>query len=188
MKQQPNQNTATSILSRQTRLLNRLKELKLHVDLLDDDGQLSQSSGGIRDVVSMISSRGNRSRRSTPVSIDNNEDNQLRRNLEQQRQHVPPKSASCHPTSTRTTNTLSSTVNCSSNKLRTRSWRSPKTNRCKTLKSGNKNRILQESITTFAILSHNSKIHLSLTVQLVTISMPLSTPTISQARHYAAPK
>ena len=91
MKQQPNQNTATSILSRQTRLVNRLKELKLHVDLLDDDGQLSQSSGGIRDDVSMISSRGNRSRRSTPVSIDNNEVNQLRRNLEQQ------KSSTAHP-------------------------------------------------------------------------------------------
>ena len=41
MKQQPHQNTATSIRSRQTKLINRLNELQLQVDLLDDDGQLS---------------------------------------------------------------------------------------------------------------------------------------------------
>ena len=85
MKQQLHQNTATSILRRQTKLINRLNELQLQVDLFDNDGQLSQSSGRISDDVSMISSRENRSHRSTPVSIDNNEDNQLQRNLEQQK-------------------------------------------------------------------------------------------------------
>ena len=85
MKQQPHQNTATSILSRQTKLINRLNELQLQVDLLYDDGQLSQSSQRIRDDVSMISSRGNRSQQSTPISMDINEDNQLRCNLEQQK-------------------------------------------------------------------------------------------------------
>ena len=44
MKQQPHQNTVASILSRQTKLINRLNELQLRVDLSDDDGQLSQSS------------------------------------------------------------------------------------------------------------------------------------------------
>ena len=44
LKQQTHQNTATSILSRQTKLINRLNELQLQFDLLDDDGQLSQSS------------------------------------------------------------------------------------------------------------------------------------------------
>ena len=85
MKQQPHQSTATSVLSRQTKLINRLNELQLQVDLLDDDSQLSQSSQRIRDDVSMISSRENRSQKSTPVSIDINEDNQLRFNLEQQK-------------------------------------------------------------------------------------------------------
>ena len=84
-KQQPHQNTATSILSSQTKLINRLNELLLQVDLLDDDGQLSQSSQRIRDDVNMISSSGNRSHRSTPVSIDINEDKKLRCNLEQQK-------------------------------------------------------------------------------------------------------
>ena len=81
MEQQPHQNTATSFLSRQTKLINRLNELQLQDDLLDDDGQLSQSSQRIRDDVSMISSRGNRSHQSTPFSKDINEDNQLRCNL-----------------------------------------------------------------------------------------------------------
>ena len=85
MKQQPHQNTATSILSRQTKLINRLNELQLQVDLLDDDDQLSQSSQRIRDDISMISSRENRSHQSTPVSIDINEDKQLPCNLEQQK-------------------------------------------------------------------------------------------------------
>ena len=85
MKQQPHQKTATSILSRQTKQINRLNELQFQVDLLDDDGQLSQSSQRIRNDVSMISSGGNRSHQSTPVSIDINEDNQLRSNLEQQK-------------------------------------------------------------------------------------------------------
>ena len=83
MKQQPHQNTATTILSRQSKLINSLNEIQSQVDLLDDDGQMSQSSGRIWDDVSMISSTGNRSHGSTPVSIDNNEDNQLRNNLEQ---------------------------------------------------------------------------------------------------------
>ena len=74
MKQPPHQNTAKSIFSRQTKLINRLNELQLQVDLLDDDDQLSQSSGWIRYDVSMISSRKNRSPRSTSVSIDNNEE------------------------------------------------------------------------------------------------------------------
>ena len=74
MKQQPHQSTAKSILSRKTKLINRLNELQLQVDLLDDDDQLSQSSGWIRYNVIMISSRKNRSHRSTPVSIDNNEE------------------------------------------------------------------------------------------------------------------
>ena len=85
MKQQPNQNTATSILSRKTKLMNRLNEIQLQVDLLDDDGHLSQSSQRIRDDFSMISSRENRSHQSTPVSTDINEDNQLQCNLEQQK-------------------------------------------------------------------------------------------------------
>ena len=57
MRQQPHQSTASSILNRQTALITRLNELELRVDLLDDDGQLSQSSSRIRDDVSMISSR-----------------------------------------------------------------------------------------------------------------------------------
>ena len=43
-----------SILSRHTKLINRLNELQLQVDLLENDGQLSQSSQRIRDDVSMI--------------------------------------------------------------------------------------------------------------------------------------
>ena len=78
MMQQP-----TSILSRQTKLINRLNELQLQVELLDNDGQLSQSSQPIRDDVRMISSRRNQSQRSMPDPIDINEDNQLRCNLEQ---------------------------------------------------------------------------------------------------------
>ena len=92
MKQQPHQNTAKSILSRQTKLINRLNELQLQVDLLDDDGQLSQSFQRIRDDVSKISSRENQSLQSTPVSIDINEDNQIRCNLKQQ------KSSTANPT------------------------------------------------------------------------------------------
>ena len=65
---------------------------------MDDDGQLSHSSQRIREDVSKISSRENRSHQSTPVSIDINEENQLRCNLEQQKsstgnpiQHIPPR-------------------------------------------------------------------------------------------------
>ena len=78
MMQQP-----TSILSKQTKLINRLNELQVQVELLDNDGQLSQSSKPIRDDVRMISSRRNQSQRSMPDPIDINEDNQLRGNLEQ---------------------------------------------------------------------------------------------------------
>ena len=73
----------TSNLSRQTKLSNRLNELQLQVELLDNDGQLSQSSQPIRDDVRMISSRRKQSQRSIPVPIDINEGNQLRCNLEQ---------------------------------------------------------------------------------------------------------
>ena len=83
MNQQPRQNTETSILSRQTKLINCLNEIQLQFDLLDDDVQLSQSSGRKWDDANMISSKGNRSHGSTPVSIDNNEYKQLRSNLEQ---------------------------------------------------------------------------------------------------------
>ena len=62
MRQKPHQSTASSILKRQTTLITRLNELELQVDLLDDDGQLSQSFSRIRDDVSMISSRRNLSR------------------------------------------------------------------------------------------------------------------------------
>ena len=95
MKQQAHQNTATAIVSRQTKLINRFNELQLQVDVLDDDGQLSQSSGRIRDFFSMIFSRENGSHRSTAHLNRNNEDNQLRLNLEQQKSstahtHPPP--------------------------------------------------------------------------------------------------
>ena len=70
MRQQPHQSTVSSILNRQTALITRLYELELRVDLLDDDGQLSQSSSRIRNDVSMISSRSNLSRQSTPAPSD----------------------------------------------------------------------------------------------------------------------
>ena len=73
MRQQSHQSTASSILNRQTTLITRLNELELRVDLLDDDGQLNQSSSRIRDDVSMISSRRNLSRQSTPAPSDDKE-------------------------------------------------------------------------------------------------------------------
>ena len=73
MRQHPHQSTASSILNRQTTLKTRLNELELQVDLLDDDGQLSQSSSRIRDDVSMISSRRSLSQQSTPVPSDDKE-------------------------------------------------------------------------------------------------------------------
>ena len=96
-KQQPHQNTAASILSRKTKLISRLNELQLQIDLLDDNGQLSQSSQRIRDEVSMISSKENRSHQSTPVSIDINEGSQLHCNLEQQKSSTakPTNANSC---------------------------------------------------------------------------------------------
>ena len=82
MRQQPHQSTASSILNRQTTLITRLNELELQVDLLDDDGQLSQSSSRIRDDVSMISSRRNLSRQSTPAPSDDKERIQHQRDIE----------------------------------------------------------------------------------------------------------
>ena len=57
MRQQPHQSTASSILNWQTALITRLNELELQVDLLYDDGQLSQSSSRIRDYFSIFFSR-----------------------------------------------------------------------------------------------------------------------------------
>ena len=73
MRQQPHQSTASSILNRQTTLINRLNELELQVDLLDDDVQLSQSSSRISDDVSLISCRRNLSRQSTPAPSNDKE-------------------------------------------------------------------------------------------------------------------
>ena len=83
MRQQPHQGTASSILKRQTTLITRLNELELQLDLLDDDGQLSLSSSRIRDVVSIISSRRNLSRQSTPVPSDDKERIQHQRDIEE---------------------------------------------------------------------------------------------------------
>ena len=83
MRQQPHQSTASSILNRQTTLINRLNELELQVDLLDDDGQLSQSFCRIRDDVSIISSRKNLSRQSTPAPSNDKERIQHQRDLEE---------------------------------------------------------------------------------------------------------
>ena len=85
MKQQPHQSTASSILNRQTTLKTRLNELELQVDLLDDDGQLRQSSSRIRDDddVSMISSRINLSQQSTPAPSDDKERIQHQRDIEE---------------------------------------------------------------------------------------------------------
>ena len=83
MRQQPHQSTASTILNRQTALITRLNELELRVDLLDDDGQLSQSSSRIRDDVSMISSRRNLSRQSTPAPSDDKERIQHQRDIEE---------------------------------------------------------------------------------------------------------
>ena len=73
MRQQRHQSTASSILNRQTTLITRLIELKMQIDLLDDDCQLSQSSSRNRDDVSMIFSRRNLSRQSTPAPSDDKE-------------------------------------------------------------------------------------------------------------------
>ena len=81
MRQQPHQSTASSILNRQTTLITRLNELELQVGLLDDDGQLSQSSSRIRDDVSMISSRRNLSQQSSPALSDDKERIQHQRDI-----------------------------------------------------------------------------------------------------------
>ena len=83
MRQQPHQSTASSILKRQTTLITRLNELELQVDLLDDDGQLSQSSSRTRHDFSMISSRRNLSRQSTPSPSDDKERIQHQRDIEE---------------------------------------------------------------------------------------------------------
>ena len=83
MRQQPHQSTASSILNRQTKLITRLNELELQFDLLDNDGQLSQSSNRIRDDVSMISSRRNLSRHSTPATSDDKERIQHQQDIEE---------------------------------------------------------------------------------------------------------
>ena len=83
MRQQSHQSTASSILNRQTTLITRLNELELRVDLLDDDGQLNQSSSRIRDDVSMISSRRNLSRQSTPAPSGDKERIQHQRDIEE---------------------------------------------------------------------------------------------------------
>ena len=57
--------------------------MELQVDLLDDDGQLSQSSSRIRDDVSMISSRRILSQQSTPVPSDDKERIQHQRDIEE---------------------------------------------------------------------------------------------------------
>ena len=82
MRHQSHQSTASSILNRQTTLISRLNELELYVDLLDDDCQLSQSSSRIRNDVSMISSRQNLSRQSTPAPSDDKERIQHQRDIE----------------------------------------------------------------------------------------------------------
>ena len=100
MRQQPHQSTASSILNRQTTLITRLNELELQVDLLDDDGQLSQSSSRIRDDVSMISSRKNLFQQSTPVPSDDKEriqhqcdieEKQTSKNIINQPPPIPPR-------------------------------------------------------------------------------------------------
>ena len=83
MRQQPHQSTASSILNRQTTLITRLNEQELQVDLLDDDGQLSHSSSRIRVDVSMISSRRDLSRQSTPAPRDDKERIQHQRDIEE---------------------------------------------------------------------------------------------------------
>ena len=70
-------------LSEKTTLITQLNELELQVDLLDDDGQLSQSSSRIRDDVSMISSKRNLSEQSTPAPSDDKERIQHQRDIEE---------------------------------------------------------------------------------------------------------
>ena len=57
--------------------------MELQVDLLDDDGQLSQSSSRIRDDISMISSGRNLSQQSTPAPRDDKERIQHQRDIEE---------------------------------------------------------------------------------------------------------
>ena len=60
-----------SVMKRQSNLICRLEELELEVNSLDDDGQLSQSSTGVRNDISCISQSSRRKlelHRLTPVS------------------------------------------------------------------------------------------------------------------------
>ena len=82
-RHQPHQNTASSILNRQTTLITVLNQLEQQVDLLNDDGKLSQSSSRIRDDDSMTSSRRNLSWQSKPAPSDNKERNQHQRDIEE---------------------------------------------------------------------------------------------------------
>ena len=82
-RQQPHQSTAPSILNGQTTLTTRLNELKLRVRLLDDDGQLSESSSHISNDFSRISSRRNLSRQSKPAPSDDKELIQHQRDIEE---------------------------------------------------------------------------------------------------------
>ena len=111
MRQQPHQSTASSILNRQTTLITRLNELELQIDLLDDDGQLSQSSSRIRDDVSMISSRRNLSQQSTPAPSDDQGTNpasaRYRRKADQQQLH---QSAAPNTTTAKTTIIVSTNI------------------------------------------------------------------------------
>ena len=88
MRQQPHQSTASSILNRQTTIITRPNELELQVHHLDNDGQFSQSSSRIRDDVSMISSRRNLSRQSTPASSDDKERIQHQRDIEEKQTSI----------------------------------------------------------------------------------------------------
>ena len=83
IRQQPHQSTASSTLNRQRTLITRLNELELQVVLLDDDGQLSQSSSRIRDDVSMISGRKSLSQQSTPAPSDDKERIRQQRDIEE---------------------------------------------------------------------------------------------------------
>ena len=84
LKKQLYLKTVTSILGGQAKLANRLNDLQLQADRLDDDGQLSKSSSRMGDNIGLDLCRGNKFRRLNPVSIDDNEENQLRRETEQQ--------------------------------------------------------------------------------------------------------
>ena len=145
----------------------------------------SQSSQLIRVDVSIILSRENTSHQSTPVSIDINEDNQLRCNLEQQKSStanpIQPPAILPRPTR-RPTLFLQPSTAPQINFERVLGAHQNQQN-CKTWKSVSENKILQELITTFTIFSQKPMIHLSLTEQLIILNMSLSTLITIQACH-----